>query len=100
METTIRQTQTTIQETVTTLQATYNITTNTVNGELRHISAVVIIPSNDDVNGEFIQAERRLGTLAWIDGRVKMTAETADNILPSLVKEFIEIIESIKEREA
>lgn len=100
METRIEQRAITTQSKVTTDNAIYNITTNTVNGELRHISAVVIIPSNDDVNGEFIQAERRLGMLAWIDGRVKMTAETADNILPSLVEEFIEIIESIKEREA
>lgn len=99
METIIQKTKQTTEEVTTTDKATYYISTTSIDGVVKHISANVFIEIEDDNDGEYITNEKKLGMLAWIDGRVKMTAETADNILPSLVEEFIEIVNDIIARQ-
>lgn len=99
METTIKQTTTTTQSEVTTDNAIYNITTTEINGEIKHISAVVFVPTEDDEGGVYVEGEKKLGTLAYVNGRIKMTALTADNLLPSLMGEFLSIINTIINRE-
>ena len=99
METIIQQTIKTTEEVATTENATYYISTTSIDGVIKHISANVFIELEDDNDGEYITSEKKLGTLAWIDGRVKMTAITADNILPALVEEFIEIVNDIIARQ-
>lgn len=99
METTIKQTTTTTQSEVTTDNAIYNITTTEINNEIKHISAVVLVPTEDDNEGSYVQGEKKLGTLAYVNGRIKMTAITADNLLPSLMGEFLSIINTIINRE-
>lgn len=95
METIIQQTIKTTEEIATTENATYYISTTSIDGVIKHISANVFIEIEDDNDGEYITSEKKLGTLAWIDGRVKMTAITADNLLPSLMGEFLSIINTI-----
>lgn len=99
METIIQQTIKTTDEIATTENATYYISTTSIDGVIKHISANVFIELEDDNDGEYITSEKKLGTLAWIDGRVKMTAITADNLLPALVEEFIEIVNGIITRQ-
>ena len=99
METIIQQTIKTTEEIATTENATYYISTTSIDGVIKHISANVFIEIEDDNDGEYITSEKKLGTLAWIDGRVKMTAITADNLLPALVEEFIEIVNGIITRQ-
>lgn len=99
METIIQQTIKTTEEVATTENATYYISTTSIDGVIKHISANVFIELEDDNDGEYITSEKKLGTLAWIDGRVKMTAITADNLLPALVEEFIEIVNDIIARQ-
>lgn len=99
METIIQQTIKTTEEVATTENATYYISTTSIDGVIKHISANVFIEIEDDNDGEYITSEKKLGTLAWIDGRVKMTAITADNLLPALVEEFIEIVNDIIARQ-
>lgn len=99
METIIQQTIKTTEEIATTENATYYISTTSIDGVIKHISANVFIELEDDNDGEYITSEKKLGTLAWIDGRVKMTAITADNLLPALVEEFIEIVNDIIARQ-
>lgn len=99
METIIQQTIKTTEEIATTENATYYISTTSIDGVIKHISANVFIEIEDDNDGEYITSEKKLGTLAWIDGRVKMTAITADNLLPALVEEFIEIVNDIIARQ-
>ena len=99
METIIQKTKQTTEEIATTDKATYYISTTSIDGVIKHISANVFIELEDDNDGEYITSEKKLGTLAWIDGRVKMTAITADNLLPALVEEFIEIVNDIIARQ-
>ena len=99
METIIQQTIKKTEEIATTENATYYISTTSIDGVIKHISANVFIEIEDDNDGEYITSEKKLGTLAWIDGRVKMTAITADNLLPALVEEFIEIVNDIIARQ-
>lgn len=99
METIIQQTIKTTEEIATTENATYYISTTSIDGVIKHISANVFIEIEDDNDGEYITSEKKLGTLAWIDGRVKMTAITTDNLLPALVEEFIEIVNDIIARQ-
>lgn len=99
METIIQQTIKTTEEIATTENATYYISTTSIDGVIKHISANVFIEIEDDNDGEYITSEKKLGTLAWIDGCVKMTAITTDNLLPALVEEFIEIVNDIIARQ-
>ena len=95
METIIQQTIKTTDEIATTENATYYISTTSIDGVIKHISAVVFVPTEDDEGGVYVEGEKKLGTLAYVNGRIKMTALTADNLLPSLMGEFLSIINTI-----
>lgn len=99
METIIQKTKQTTEEVTTTDKATYYISTTSIDGVVKHISANVFIEIEDDNDGEYITNEKKLGTLAYVNGRIKMTAITADNLLPSLMGEFLNIINTIINRE-
>ena len=95
METIIQQTIKTTDEIATTENATYYISTTSIDGVIKHISAVVFVPTEDDEGGVYVEGEKKLGTLAYVNGRIKMTALTADNLLPSLMGDFLSIINTI-----
>ena len=98
METTISKTTTTTNEVVRTDNASYRITATSVNGVLESVQAVVAVQETEYVDGAPMETTVTIGNAAYERGRVRLKATAADDRLNGLMPEFLQIVESIKNR--
>lgn len=100
METKIRQTTVSTTETATSELAVYECSVMRVNNILKSITASVITQTSfTNEEGIEVVSSKNAGTINYLDSKISCSGFPFDEKLPLYITEFIEIVNTIKERE-
>ena len=100
METTIKQTTISTVEVAETENAIYDLVVTRVNGAVTRVVANISMQQSQvDEYGMTVHAVGAIGPITYSNGNVSTTALPAEESLPLVIGDFLQMVKTIQERE-